>query len=233
MHSPGFPLHSWTGDETGWPEAALAQGAVRISGAVDRGASWHACRDRLGWTTVVLIGRPDGQPIETAEIDHLVRACADRCFDPLRTARALSHRFGLWKDDAELGVLRVGPRGTLVELLNVSLPAILQHDPHDGVVPFEALGAQNLLDVGATTEMVHLEPGGLLLAATRGVLPRDAGWGDLNRFVESLAIEQLGGQIADVPPTELARLMRTSWGLGSGPRAILAVGLPPAEQRVA
>src|SRR3972149_4116722 len=56
--SSGYPVHTWSGDESVWPEAALSQGPVRISGSVlDRGASWHVARDRLGGTTVVLIGR--------------------------------------------------------------------------------------------------------------------------------------------------------------------------------
>ena len=233
MHSPDFPTRSWTGDATAWPEGPLAQGAVRISGAVERDASWLVVTDRLGWTTLILLGRPDGKSPQTAEVDAVVRACADRCFDPVRIARALTHRFGLWMNEAELGILRVGPHGHLVEVLNVSLPAIVHYDPHDGVMPFEPIGATEALDPNAATEMVRLAPGGLLLATTEGVLPRSAGWAELHRFVASLGFDHFGGQLADVTPGELARVLRTSLDMGGGPRAVAAVGLLPAELLVA
>lgn len=230
MHSPGFPSRSWIADETGAPEAALARGPVRISGTVEHGASWHVVTDRLGWTTVVLVGRPDARALPTAEVDAVVRACADRCLDPVRTARALTHRFGLWMEDAELGLLRVGPHGQLVEILNVSLPAILHHDPRDGIAPFEPMGmATEVLGDDASTEIVRLGPGSLLLATTRGVLPRSAGWTELQRFVGSLGLGPYGGQLADAAPTELARLLKSSIPVEQGPRAIVAVGLPPYE----
>ncbi|MCA9605020.1 MAG: hypothetical protein KC619_05475 [Myxococcales bacterium] len=233
MDSHGFPSRSWTGDETVWPDGALAQGSVRISGAVERDASWHVVTDRLGWTTVVLVGRPDERALHTADIDAVVRACADRCFDPVRVARALTHRFGLWMEDAELGILRVGPQGHLVELLNVSLPAILHYDPRDGVVPYEPIGATEGLNELATTEMVRLEPGALLLATTEGVLPRSASWADLHVFVAAMGFAHFGGQLADVAPPELAHILRTSLDLGEGPRAVAAIGLLPYEQLVA
>lgn len=234
MSSPGFPpTRSWIGDETAWPDSALAQGAVRISGAVERDASWHVVTDRLGWTTVVLVGRCDERALKSADVDAVVRACADRCFDPVRVARALTHRFGLWMSEAELGILRVGPHGHLVELLNVSLPAILHYDMHEGVVPYEPLGATEGLNELATTEMVSLEPGALLLAMTEGVLPRSAGWAELHHFVASMGFAHFGGQLADAAPPELARVLRTSVDLGRGPRAVAAIGLMPAELLVA
>jgi len=227
MSVPGFPTQTWTGDESGGPSAALIQGPVRISGAVlGAGASWHVARDRLGWTTVVLIARP--QRCEVLGVDAIVRACADRCVDPLTTAHMLARRCG-GMDPAETGVLRIGPRGQLVELLNVSLPAMIHWDPRQGIAPFEPVAvATGYPPDGTVTEMVRLAPGAVLFAATRGVLPHEAGWQELNELVSSLAIDRFGGQIADVPPNELARLVRSSWTLGDGPAGTIAVGQPPA-----
>jgi len=227
MSVPGFPTKTWTGDESGEPSAALVQGPVRISGAVlEPGASWHVARDRLGWTTVVLIARPPA--CEVLGVDAVVRACADRCVDPLTTAHMIARRCG-GIDPAETGVLRIGPRGQLVELLNVGLPTMVHWDPRHGIAPFEPVAPRTgRPPAGAVTEMVRLAPGAVLFAATRGVLPHHAGWKELNELVSSLAIDRFGGQIADIPPSELARLVRSSWTLGEGPAAALAVGQPPA-----
>ncbi|MBX3274052.1 MAG: hypothetical protein KF729_27550 [Sandaracinaceae bacterium] len=233
MPSRGFSSGSARGDATRAPIASLARGAVRISGTVERGASWHVVTDRLGWTTVVLVGSPPDRALEASSVDAVVRAAAERGLDPVRTARALAHRFGDRIDACELGILRVGPRGCLAELLNVSLPAILHHDPRDGVAPYEAVGVEAVRSGRAATDVVRLEPGALLLATTCGVLPRNAGWAELARFVTSLCFDQYGGELADVPPDELGRLLRSSLALEDGPRAVVAVGLPPAERLVA
>ena len=232
---PGYPVRTWSGDERGWPDAALAQGPVRISGTVlDSGASWHAARDRFGWTTVVLIGRAGATPGASALASAVVRAEADQRGDPMRTAQAMLDHLGPEAERAELGVVRIAPHGLLVELLNVSLPAIIHHDPIDGTCPFEpvARGARRL-PLSTSTDMVRLRTGAILVAATSGVLSHDAGWTALNGLVSALGLDHFGGLVADTPPPELGRLVRSSWAGAPGPRGLVAIGLPSAAVRVA
>lgn len=232
---PGYPVNAWSGDETVWPEAALEQGPVRISGSVlDGGASWHVARDRFGWTTVVLLGRRasiGGSTLAGA----VLRAEADRRSDPARTAQAMLDHFGPDDEEtSELGVLRIAPQGVLVEILNVSLPAIIHHDPIHGTCPFEAVarGARQL-PLSTLPEIVRLDTGAVLVATTSGVLSHDAGWDELNGFVSALALDHFGGLVAATPPPELGRLLRSSWRGADGPSGIVAVGLPGAAVRVA
>ncbi len=233
MDTTTTATRSWRGDNFGWPEAALSQGDVRISGAViNDGVSWHVARDRLGWTTVALVGRPEGAAL-TSGVDAVVRACADRCADPLRTASELASYLRPWAGRTEIGVLRIGPHGHLVELLNLSLPTIVHWDPEHGICPYEplAIGLGQL--PRARTEILRMDPGAVLVATTRGLLPHDAGWAELSRLVEGLAVHHFGGLISDMPPAELARLVRTSGVESRGPSGIVAVGLPPAQLLVA
>ena len=233
MNTTTFPTRSWRGDNSGWPEEALTQGDVRISGAViNAGVSWHAARDRLGWTTVALVGRPE-RAARTSGVDGVVRACADRCAPPLRTASELASYLRPWAEEVEIGVLRIGPHGRLVELLNLSLPTILHWDPHHGLCPYEPLSAGLAQLPRANTEMLRMEAGAVLLATTRGLLRHEAGWDELNHFVDGLSVDLFGGLIGDVAPAELTRLVNSSDVRGEGPAGMVAVGLPPAQALVA
>lgn len=219
---------------TGSPDMSLAQGPIRISGAaLNAGASWHVASDRLGWTTVVLLGSAPTH-VRTSSVDAVVRKCAEECADPLRTALAIRERLGNDAHDAELGVLRIGPRGEIVEVLNATLPAVIHWEPREGFSPYEQVtSGLRWLNSRSETDMVRLRPGGALLATTRGVLPHDAGWSELNRFVHAIALDPLGGLVAEAPPTELARLLRTSWVSQPGPAAFVVIGMPPVIQQVA
>jgi hypothetical protein len=59
------------------------------------------------------------------------------------------------------------------------------------------------------------------------------GWTTLASFVRALGLDAFGGTVADAPPSELARVLRTSWGCGSGPTGMVVAGLPSLEQQVA
>jgi len=216
---------SWTGDGTTWPNSSFEQGVVRISGTVTAGASWHVARDRLGWTTVVLLGQGEAArgPRIRARADDVISSSH---LDPIRVARAIGDQLEPGMDRAELGVLRIGPHGRLVELVNASLPALIHWDPHHGIAPYEPIGRDpRSIPVGATTELVRLAPGAILIAATSGLLAHDASWQDLGRFVRAIGVDMLGGLIADAPPPELARLLRQSWPTSAGPSGMVLAGV--------
>ena len=233
MHVNGNPITSWRGDQTRWPESSLEQGDVRISGAVfSSGVSWHVALDRLGWTTIALVGRPPHATL-TASVDHVVRRSADRCAPPRETARALAEHLRGASHDVEIGVLRVGPQGVLVELFNLSLPTIVHWDPQDGTCPYEPVAAGRHWFADNRNEILRLRPGALLLAPTGGILPPDAGWCELNGLMDALCVGMFGGDLGDVPPRDLADLLGRSWVRRSGPAGLVAIGLPGLRAAVA
>jgi len=232
--SIGFPVRSWSGDDRGWPEQSLEHGDLRITGTVlDDGASWHVTTDRLGWTTIALIAVPDGCS-DGPDVVEAMRLAAAECSDPVQTARILRVALGKRAAGVGLAVARIGPYGRIVELLNVSLPAVLHWDPIEGMSPFEPM-CDSLDDLGldVRTEILRLSGGAALAFATPGVLTRDADFKELRGFVRAMALDPLGGTVAEAPPTELARLLRSSWGRQPGPTAVVVLGLPCERRQVA
>lgn len=229
---PGHHVRSWLGDAHAWPDAPLEQGNVRISGtALDVGASWYVTTDRLGWTTVVLLD--DQARGDVGDLRPILRDAARRSADPIVTALALQDALGERARSVGLAIARVGPYGSLVELLNVSLPTVLVWDPIEGLSPYEPL-VNSLAELRAgESDIVRLHAGGAVTLTTSGVLPANASWKELRGFVRALGIDPLGGTVAEAPPVELGRLLRGSWGGEDGPRAVVVVGLPSAQMQVA
>ena len=230
----GLAVRSWRGDARGWPDAPLEHGPLRISGTVlDDGASWHVTTDRLGWSTVALLADPTG-PTGVPDVTEALRLSAQETADPLDTALALRDVLGPRAAETGLALARVGPHGQLVELLNVSLPTVLVWDPVEGLSPYEA-AAESLAELraDASSDVLRLRAGSALVLATCGLLPIDADWCSLRRFVRALGLDPLGGTIAEAPPPELARVLETSWGRAPGPAGVVVIGLPAVFSQVA
>jgi hypothetical protein len=231
------PVNSWSGDAGAWPEDPVMRGALRISGTVlDPGATWYVTTDRLGWSTVVLLSEPE--PAECWDAFSILRRCAEANCDPVRTALALRDRLREHSIDrcrrTGLAVARIGPHGRLVELVNVSLPTVLHWDPIEGLSPYEPIFHDlDALTGSATSEMLRLRPGSALVLTTPGVLDHHASWSELRRFALALGLDPLGGTVADAPPSELARVLRSSWGGADAPSGIVVIGLPGIVQQVA
>jgi hypothetical protein len=230
----GFPVRGWSGGETGRPPASLEQGPVRISGAVlDGGACWHVTTDRLGWTTVALVGDPRGR-VSRSRVDRALRVAAAETAGPVETALEVSEALGPMAAHTGLAVARISPHGRIVELLNVSLPTVIQWDPIEGISPFEPIyDCLAQLRSDATTEVLHLSEGSVIALATCGVLSRDASWQELRSFVSAVALDPLGGTLAEAPPAELERLLESSWPIRTTPSALVVLGIPSAIRQVA
>ncbi|MGE0788768.1 MAG: hypothetical protein AB7S26_24055 [Sandaracinaceae bacterium] len=218
----GLPAADWT-------DRPLARGRLRISGTVLHGdAAWHAYRDALGWTNVVLLAheRLVGEP----RAPGLVALCDEAMqssIDPVSTARLIARRLGSSAHDVSLAIVRIGPHHSLLEALNVSMPALVLWDPYNGMNPYEPLATSlGTLPSDAATEVIRLRPGAALFAATSGLLAPSAGFGELRRFLTAAAIDPLGGDVASASPSELSRSLRASWPIGAGPSAMCVVGLP-------
>lgn len=237
--SSGSPLPSFSWGARAWQDEPVARGALRISGAVLDGAvSWYVTTDRLGWSTVALISDPSGKP-ESWDALGTLRRCADGARDPVHTALAMRDRLRIVSRErcrqTGLAIARFGPDGRLVELVNVSLPTVLHWDPIEGISPYEPLFSDlDAMTSAANSEMLRLRPGAALVLATQGVLPQDASWSALRGFVRAVGIDAFGGTVADAPPSELARLLRASWGVATdAPAGMVLAGLPSLEQQVA
>lgn len=220
---PAPPTHTWSGDASGWPDSSLERGPVRITGTASEGASWHVTTDARGWTSVVLVGGADHE--RTHEV---IQRSAGAGADPVATSIGIRDELDpRARETTELGVLRVSPNGQLVELLNATLPTVLHWDPVHGLSPYEADAAQ-LSRVGwhMGTHVFGLRPGAAVVAATGGVLPHEASWEELDGFVRAIALDLLGGTLAEVPPTELGRLLRTNWKERPGPAGLVVLGMP-------
>lgn len=229
-----FPVRSWRGDPGGWPDAPLEQGPLRISGTVlDDGASWHVTTDRLGWSTIALIADP-AAPTHVPDVTETLRIAAAETADPMDTARLLRDALGPRSDRVGLAIARVGRFGRLVELLNVSLPSVLCWDPVEGLLPFEPMvPSLGELPARGTSEVLRLQMGGALALTTCGLLPLDADWGELRRFVRALGLDPIGGAIAEARPEELRRVLQASWRRLLGPAGIVVIGLPPVSHMAA
>jgi len=219
---------SWKGDSVHWPEAALSRGDLRISGtATDTGISWHVARDENGGTTVALVGRrPRGAT--TRRVDRVVRACAARCATPQRLAIELANYLCRGQTGVEIGVIRVGPEGRRIELLNVSLPTILHWDPALGLDTHAPLttGIENLANAEVTT--LELQPGALLLGLAGDMVSSAWDRDEIDRLVEGLSVRYFGGLIAASAPPELHRLIESAdTPAEEGSAGLVAVGLPP------
>lgn len=231
-----FPVHG-SGDEHAWPDDSVARGPLRISGTVlGDGASWYVTADRLGWTTVTLLSEL-GNAADWDAAGTLQR-CAEVGCDPLQTALAMRDAVRSCSlaraRSTGLAVARIGPHGRLVELLNVSLPTVLHWDPVEGISPYEPVFTDlDGLTTAPSSEMLRLHPGSALVMTTAGVLPHEAGWAELRGFTEALALDTIGGTIADAPPSELRRLLCSYWGMGEGPTGVVVAGLPAILAQVA
>ncbi len=230
-------MHAWSGDEHVWPDDPVARGPLRISGTVvGDGARWYVTTDRLGWSTVALLSDPGGA--EDWDAAGTLRRCAEAACEPVQTALAMRDALRACSRararEAGLALARIGPLGRLVELLNVSLPTVLHWDPVEGLSPYEPLFTDlDAMTSGASTEILRLRIGAALVLTTAGVLPDEAGWAELRRFTHALALDPLGGTIADAPPSELRRVLSSSWGLRKGPVGVVVAGLPSIVQQVA
>jgi hypothetical protein len=232
--SAEFLVHGSPANQSGQADDPLAHGPVRISGTViGEGARWYSTTDRLGWTTIVLLEDEEGW-----DAVGTLQRCAAQNLPPARTALAL--RDGLRELSVDYGrrtglaVARIGPYGQMIELVNTSLPTVLHWDPVEGLSPYEPL----FFDLDSMTaytdsEFVSLRPGGALVLTTEAVLPHDAGFWQLRGFARALGLDPCGGTLADAPASELARLLRTSWGCRRAPAGIVVIGIPSAIQQVA
>lgn len=236
--SPELHVHAWSSDEHAWADDPVARGPLRISGTVlGDEASWYVATDQLGWSTVALVSTPGGA--DDWDAAGTLQRCAEAACEPVQTALALqdslrgsmSHREGR---PTGLAVARVGPHGRLVEILNVSLPTVLHWDPVEGISPYEPLFTDlDSMTLGASSEMLRLRAGAALVMTTGAVLPEEAGWAELRGFTRALALDPLGGTIADAPPSELRRILCSSWNLREGPVGIVVAGLPSILEEVA
>ena len=222
----------WSSDGSG-PDRPLRHGPVRISGAVlDRDARWFAVDDHLGWTTLALYS--GGRAAEHgASVLDAMRQTAGRGGSPCATALAVREAVGVDAHQAGLGIARVGKHGPLVELLNVSLPTLVEWSPRGGLSPFEALGP-SLADLSPTDrgEVILLRPGAAIVMASEGLLGAEASWAELQGFVRSLGLDPLGASLSDVPSAELRRLL-TGLPRSPGPRGIVVAGVPTPAVLVA
>jgi hypothetical protein len=199
---------------------------------VGGGTSWFVNSDRLGWTTLALLSAVE--PLPGWDAVGTLERCARLAMDPLETAvavrEALRARLGVRRRAIGLAVARIGPRSHHVELFNASLPTVLHWDPSEGLALYEAaLPELDRLTPTSRTEALRLRPGAALVMATSGVLSREAGWPEVRRFTRALALDVLGGTLADAPPDELRRLLVTSWEVGVEPRGMLVAGIPPVD----
>lgn len=199
-------------------------------------ASWYVTTDRLGWTTVALASEV-GTSADWDAAGTMER-CAELACDPLQTAIAVREAIRACSPircrSAGLAVARIGPHGRLVELLNVSLPTVLHWDPVEGISPYEPVFTDlDQLTGAANSELLRLHAGSALVMTTTGVLPHEAGWAELRGFTHALALDPLGGTIADAPPSELRRLLSSYWGRGEGPTGVVIAGLPSLVAQVA
>lgn len=224
------------GSEPSLLDRPLQSGPLRISGAVLEGdAAWHVFEDSLGWTNVVLMGRdPATRDEPLVPLEPILREASDASADPMTTAELIAHRLGAQSFRTELGIVRVGPYQRLVEVLNVSLPALVHWDPTEGMSPYEPVAASlGELPPGAMTEIVRLRPGAILTGATRGLISANADWGELRRFLRATAVDPVGGDVAEAAPSELARVVRHGWEPGGGPSGLVMVGIPRVHRQVA
>jgi hypothetical protein len=236
--SSGAVIHSWSWGARAWQDEPVARGSLRISGTVlDGGASWYVTTDRLGWSTVALISDVEGA--DGWDALGTLRRCADGARDPVHTALAIRDRLRVVSRErcrnTGLAVARFGPDGRLLELVNVSMPTVLHWDPVEGLSPYEPLfPSLDAMTEDANSEMLRLKPGSALVLATQGVLPHDASWSALRGFVRAVGIDAFGGTVADAPPSELERVLRSSWGFDpEAPTGMVLAGLPSIEQQVA
>lgn len=235
--SPELHIHAASGQEQAWPDDPVARGPLRISGTVlGDEASWYVATDHLGWSTVALISDPEGTDDWGAA--STLHRCAEAACEPVQTALALQDTLRAHSPErcarVGLAVARVGPHGRLVELINVSLPTVLHWDPVEGIAPYEPLFPDlDAMTLGASSEMLRLRAGAALVMTTAGVLPEEAGWAELRGFTRALALDPLGGTIADAPPSELRRILCSSWNLREGPVGIVIAGLPSVLEEVA
>lgn len=230
----GFPVRGWSGDERGRPPASLEHGPLRISGAVlDPGACWHVITDQLGWTTVALVGDPRGS-VGRSRVDRALRVAAAESASPVQTALGVREALGPTAAHTGFAVARISPHGRIVELLNVSLPTVIQWEPVEGISPYEPLcGSLAELRADARAEVLRLSEGSVLALATCGILSRDATWKELRSFVSAVALDPLGGTLAEAPPVELERLLESSWPVRRTPSALVVIGIPSAIRQVA
>ncbi len=235
---PELHVQTWSSEERAWPDDPIARGPLRISGTViGDEASWYVATDRLGWSTLALISTPDR--LEGWDAAGTIERCAEGVCEPVQTALALQDSLRACASPDRirrvgLAVARVGPHGRLVELLNVSLPTVLHWDPVEGISPYEPLFTDlDSMNLGACSEMLRLRAGAALVLTTEGVLPDEAGWAELRGFTRALALDPLGGTLADAPPSELRRMLSSSWNLRQGPVGMVVAGLPSILEEVA
>lgn len=218
-----------------WPDGPIVRGALRISGVVLGGeAGWHVFRDGLGWTHVVLLGKRTNDASWRRAIDTTIAEAASASAHPALTAELLGHRLGPDAIGVGMGIVRVAPHHEVVELLNVSLPALVHWDPVDGMSPYEpVVPSLHELYPNACTEVLRLRRGAAIVAATEGIVEASAGWDELRGFLGACAVDPLGGDVADAAPAEIDRMMRVSWPERPGPRGLVVIGIPRAVERVA
>lgn len=206
-------------DRAGRSPLPFEQGPVRISGTTSLDSSWQVIPDRLGWKTVVLAsGLPD------AWSSRLLSSLGTDAEDVARAAVGLDRQLRRWAEAESVGVAlaRIAPEGRLIEFYNASLPTVLHWDPIEGVSPYEPAHDQR-------SEVVRFSPGAALIFATEGVLGRGASWSDLRAFTRDIGLEPLGGNLAEAPSAELARLIRDRrLGYELSAAGLVVIGLPLA-----
>ncbi|MFK7988096.1 MAG: hypothetical protein AB8I08_18900 [Sandaracinaceae bacterium] len=227
-------VRSWRGD-AGLPETSLAKGGVRVTGsALDEGAQWYVTQDRFGWSTVVLVSDETGAPLP--DLRPVLQLSASRSAEPSQTALDVREALGDRADHVGFALARISPHGGLLELLNVSLATVLVWHPNEGLSPYEpchpSLAA---CTAQLSSEVIRLHSGGLVAMTTSGVLASAAGWAELKQFVHDMAIDPLGGTLAQADPQEIGRLLAEAVPQGprSSPRAAVMVGQPAAQTQVA
>ncbi len=229
-------LRRTSGPAPGWSDRPISTGALSITGAVLGGdADWHVYRDAVGWTNVVLVGRPEEHdPRWRVRLEPVLDEVTEASGDPVTIAELIAARLGPAARGVELGIARIAPHHGLIELLNVSLPALVHWDPTEGMAPYEPL-ARSLdeLPAGASTEVIRLRPGGAVVGVTAGLLPGEASWAELRAFLRASAVDPIGGEVARAAPSELARMLTGEWVTRPGPSAAMVLGLPRADRMVA
>ncbi|MGF1466279.1 MAG: hypothetical protein ACFCGT_09105 [Sandaracinaceae bacterium] len=212
-------------------------GSLSITGAtLDPNCAWRIATDALGWTHVVLVSDPEPDADAARALDRALTLTADPGWSVHHLLGELEAGSGPARPPTSIGLLRVSPCGSVVEVTNVSLGTVLHWDPSGGILPLEALTDTRLgADQPLLCERLTLAPGGALVLATEGILSRSADWGDLNRFVRRLGLEPVGGDLAEVAPTELRELLVRDCGVRPGrrPTGLVLAGLPRAAQAVA
>jgi hypothetical protein len=192
--------------------APLGLGPLRVTGAcLDEGCHVSTVLDRLDWLQVLLVEDRGGAP--GLALRQRWRQILQRRADPGTAVQevllAMADAVGSARADiAGVGLLRVSPCGSLAEVINVGLPAVVHWHPDEGTSPYEPIGDAALARYRVLpSEVVQLEEGSALAMLSGGLLSRDAGWGQLATVLRGLGVDPFGGAIADMAPRDLADLL--------------------------